>query len=238
MTPRRSRVTVAFVSAVIASVALAGCSAPSDNGDASTETAPASASTGAAPAPSASATEEPEAPASTAEAITLSRDGFVILDDEGSDLFRYTWVSDAAPAVEALQEAFGEEPIVAVIAGDGTHYPDYTSYTWGGFTFFDWVDAGGKPRGEYMLPAFVQIVTADVDGIELRTDEGLQVGSPIADVIALEPTFSFPGYEVGEEFYFLDAPPSDQSSVSGPAIRVVVEGDVVTQVGYTYWSNI
>ncbi|SDG55345.1 hypothetical protein [Microbacterium sp. 77mftsu3.1] len=136
-----------------------------------------------APSPTPTEAEEP-----TANEVALGEEGFTIVADDGSELFAYGWRDDAAGAVSALTDAFGSEPSESVYEGDGTHFPDYTSYTWDGFTYFDMIPTeGGKSRDEYSIPSYVTMTGQAVDGVTVTPEFDLAIGLTADEVRALGP---------------------------------------------------
>lgn len=168
--------------------------------------APVAAPAPSSPAPAASTGPSPtptEAEEPTASAVVLSGGGFSIVATDGSDLYSYDWHDDAAPAVTALAEAFGVEPSTSTIEGDGTHFPDYTSYDWDGFAFRDMVAAdGGKPRDEYFQPSYVQITSKAVGDIAVTPEFDLQVGMPSDEVRSLGPDEEVAAADGSPRFFF------------------------------------
>lgn len=152
----------------------------------STPSPSSSSSSSAAPEPAAST---PAAPVSTSAAeVAMSAEGFEILAQDGSRIYSYRWADDAELAVVALTEAFGSEPVESYTEGDGTHFPDYTSYSWEGFDLLDMVAAeGGKSRSEYFQPSYVILSAAQSGGVDLTPEFDLRVGMSVEEVRALEP---------------------------------------------------
>lgn len=141
-----------------------------------------SATSTADPSPSPGPTE------ATAAEIEVGATGITVVGDDGSDLFTYRWNGDAALAVAALTDVFGTAPDESITEGDGTHFPDYTSYRWGGFSLFDMIETdGGKPRTEYWQPSYAEFTVGAESGVALTAESGLTVGTSIDDVRALGP---------------------------------------------------
>lgn len=159
----------------LAAVALAGCAA--------TPAAPATPPPSGTPAAS-SATPEPAEP-ETAE-IVVDGSGFSLVDTHGSTTFTHVWADEVAPAVAALTDAFGADPVMSLRDGSGGHYADFDLYTWGDFTLGDAVDLE-KPRADYFLPSLVEVVAPEVEGIAVRSASGPTVGSPVSEVAAITP---------------------------------------------------
>lgn len=150
------------------------------------------------------ATNEPqpsESPVPNASDIVLYGAGFDIIGLEGDVIFRHEWVDEVGPAVEALTEAFASSPLENFEEGDGAHFADAQIYTWGtGFNLGDAVNLM-TPRAEYFQPSFLYVQVADVNGVEIRTSSGLQVGSALADVLAVDAAPS----PDSEGWYMVDA---------------------------------
>lgn len=155
---------------------------------------PVAASAPGAPAPEASS--DPVAPSPTpsetlepaASEVVMGADGFTIVADDGSELYAYRWRDDAVSAVTALADAFGAEPAESIYEGDGTHYPDYTSYAWDGFTLRDMIETEGSvPRSQYSMPSFAVLEANEVSGVALTPEFGLSIGQTAEEVSALGP---------------------------------------------------
>ncbi|MFF2494744.1 hypothetical protein [Agromyces sp. NPDC058064] len=160
----------------LAAAALAGCAA----------TAPAPATT-PSPAESpveSSSTPEPAEP-ETAE-IVVDGSGFSLVDADGATTFTHLWPDEVAPAVAALTEAFGADPVMSLRDGSGGHYADFDLYTWGDFTLGDAVGLE-KPRADYFLPSLVEVAAPEIEGIAVRSASGPTVGSPVSEVVLVTP---------------------------------------------------
>lgn len=157
----------------LTAVALAGCAA----------TATMSPSPSASPLESSAAPDpaEPE----TAE-IVVDGSGFSLIHPDGATTFTHLWPDEVAPAVAALTEAFGADPVMSLRDGSGGHYADFDLYTWGEFTLGDAVGLE-KPRADYFLPSLVEVTAPEIEGVAVRTASGPTVGSLVSEVATLTP---------------------------------------------------
>ncbi|MDJ1113989.1 hypothetical protein [Microbacterium dauci] len=163
--------------------------------------------------------------APAASEVAMAATGFTLVGDDGSDLFTYRWHDDAASAVDALTDAFGSAPEESVLEGDGTHFPDYTSYRWGGFELRDMVETeDGKPRAEYVQPSYAVITAERENGVALVAEFNLVIGSSIEEVRALEPDSEFERSD-GTVRLFLE---SERNGFSAPE---VVNGEYALAIG-------
>lgn len=175
-TLRSMLVAVAVAVAVaLAAVALAGCTAT-----ASTPTTPTPSGTPSAP----SASPEPVEP--EVAAIIVDGAGFSLVDTDDTTTFTHLWAAEVAPAVAALTEAFGSDPVRSLRDGSGGHYADFELYTWGDFTLGDAVGLE-KPRADYFLPSLIEVTAPAIEGIAVRSASGPRVGSPVSEVAAVTP---------------------------------------------------
>ncbi|MFE6967388.1 hypothetical protein ACFVAJ_20085 [Agromyces sp. NPDC057679] len=158
-----------------AAVALAGCAA----------TAPAPATPAPSETPAASSSPPEPAEPETAE-IVVDGGGFSLVDAEGSTTFTHVWVDEVAPAVAALTDAFGADPVMSLRDGSGGHYADFDLYTWGDFTLGDAVGLEGS-RADYFLPSLVEVAAPEIEGVAVRSASGPTVGSPVSEVAAVAP---------------------------------------------------
>lgn len=159
----------------LTAVALAGCSA--------NPLAPASPSPGESPVES-SSTPDPTGP-ETVE-IIVDGSGFSLVDADGATTFTHLWPDEVAPAVAALAEAFGADPVMSLRDGSGGHFADFDLYTWGDFTLGDAVGLE-KSRDDYFLPSLVEVTAPEIEGIAVRSASGPTVGSPVAEVALVTP---------------------------------------------------
>ena len=175
-----SAIAVAIVAVVAASASSVTQPAPAVSPTESARPATAAPATSAAPSPV-------PAPAPAASSLVLSATGFALQGEDGSVLFTHEWLAPAEPAVAALSDAFGSPPTQSVRVGN-PHAPDYTLYTWPGFTLLDGVFVEGtKPRTEYTQPSFVELTANDVNGLPVAAEFGLRIGMSLADARAIGP---------------------------------------------------
>lgn len=190
------------------------------------------------PAPSETQTEDP-----TASAVLLGADGFTIVADDGSELYSYGWRDDAEAAVAALTDAFGSEPSESVYEGDGSHFPDYTSYMWDGFTYFDMIPTeGGRSRDEYFIPSYVTITGADVGDVAITPEFDLAIGLTADEVRALGPDRELEMPDGEPRFFFaIDRAdgPEDDASLDGysPWVNTDPADGTVVSISYRPYYN-
>lgn len=143
----------------------------------------ASASTTATATPTPLPTPPAEAVAPQASEVSVSRDGFSVLADDGGSLFTFAWTDEVAPAVEALTRAIGYEPATSEVPGT-QHLPAYTVYDWDGFRLF-----GGeidfRPRTESFKPSFVEITGNTVGALEVIGQSGPRIGMSLEEARSL-----------------------------------------------------
>lgn len=153
------RLSPALALLALASAALAGCvAAPS-----SAPTGPSSPSS----TPSASALPDVE------PQIVVDLDGLTLSDGDG---VRRADFDEPESLLSLLEEATGTRPApeeVEVFPGEES---TLESYRWDGL----WVTADSSGQ----TPAFIAVTAAELAGIPVVTDSGLQVGSPRADLLA------------------------------------------------------
>lgn len=160
--------------------------------DASATPAPSASGSPSNPTPSPTPTSTPTPTPSPTESpaqsqLVMAAEGFTLTAADGSELLAYRWADDGATAVDALTEGFGADPAVTVEENDGTHYPDYTAYTWDGFVFYDSIAVdGGKPRDEYSQPSYAQITGARVGDVAIIPEFGLEIGLTAVDACTLD----------------------------------------------------
>ncbi|MFI8633148.1 hypothetical protein ACIGEP_11185 [Microbacterium sp. NPDC077663] len=215
-----------------ASVAAPGAGSPAPEASGPSEAAPTPTETGAE-------TADPMA----SEAV-VGAEGFTIVADDGSELYTYGWRDDADAAVTALTDAFGAEPSQSIYEGDGTHFPDYTSYMWDGFTYFDMIPTeGGKSRDEYFIPAFVTITGADVGDVAITPEFDLAIGLTADEVRALGPDREVEMPEGEPRFFFAidraDAP-EDDAELDGysPWVNIDPADETVVSITYRPYSEL
>lgn len=233
---------VLAIAAVIAIVLLLNrAPAPAAAPGAGSPTPEASTPSPAAPtpAPSETQTEDP-----TASAVLLGADGFTIVADDGSELYAYGWRDDAEAAVAALTDAFGSEPSESVYEGDGSHFPDYTSYDWEGFLFRDMiVTEDGKPRDEYFVPSYVSVTANEVGDVAVTPEFDLAIGLTADDVRALGPDEEVEMPDGEPRFFFaIDRAdgPEDDAELDGysPWVNTDPADETVVSITYRPWSEL
>ncbi len=162
--------------------------------------------------PSNTPTSAPPAAPVPAELVVTST-GVELYDSSGARVDGFTWPEETPDALAVLERAFGPAPAPSIRAGDGGHYADYEAYAFaGGFTYFSAINLG-KPRDEYFLPSSVQVDTGEpINGVRIRSADGLRVGGTLADVQALAPAREYP-HPLGIA-YLVD--PVDPSLVMSP----------------------
>lgn len=177
--PQHPRTLLALVSAAaLAAVALTACAGP----------APAAAPSSAPPAAAAPTPSASTPPAAVPAELVVTSSGVELYDSVGALVDSFEWPDETADALAVLELAFGPAPAPTVRIGDSGHYSDVEEYAFaGGFTYFSAINLG-KPRDEYFLPSSVQVDTGEqINGVSIRTADGLQVGGTLADVQALAP---------------------------------------------------
>lgn len=199
--------------ATVAALALSACAGPGPV--ASPSAAPTMAT--ATPTPSSAPDEGP------AE-LVLRGAGVELYDSAGTLLGSFVWADETAVALAVLERAFGPAPAPVINQGDGTHYADYEVYDFSGVLYFSAVGLE-KPRDEYFLPATVQVDVAEIGSVSIRTVDGIRVGVPGADVLALSPALDYPHSE--GIAYLLD--PVDVSLVNDPQSATDMVAAVVGQ---------
>lgn len=126
-----------------------------------------------------------DASSSQASELSVSRDGFTVLADDGATLFTFAWTDEVDPAVDALTQAIGHEPTTSEVPGN-PHLPPYTVYVWNGFRLF-----GGeidfRPRTESFKPSFVEITGNTVGALEVVSGSGPRIGMPLDEARSLGP---------------------------------------------------
>lgn len=215
--------------------------------------APAAAPGAGSPAPEASGPSEAsptpteteaETADPTASEVVLGADGFTIVADDGSEVFAYGWRDEAGGAVAALTDAFGAEPSESVYEGDGTHFPDYTSYDWEGFMFRDMiVSEGGKSRDEYFVPSYLMITTNAVGDVAITPEFDLAIGLTADEVRALGPDREIEMPDGEPRFFFaIDRINGTQgdSELDGysPWVNTDPADETVVSITYRPWSDL
>lgn len=170
--------------ATVAALALAACAPP---------TAPAAVPSSAPPSTAAATPTSPPPTVAAPAELVVTSGGVELYDADGQQLGAFFWPDETTDALAVLELAFGPAPAPSIRAGDGGHDADYEAYAFdGGFTYFSAINLG-KPRSEYFLPASVQVDTGEpINGVSIRTIDGLRVGGTLADVQALAPQRQYP----------------------------------------------
>lgn len=192
---------------------LAACASPA---------APAPASSDAATVPRPS-TSSAAAPAATAlDTIVLSLDGLVLQDANGHPLDSIGF-DDGTALRDALTAALG-----AATTERNDRFA-LTSYDWGGIRL-----------GLYDSPAraSVSVTAPAVQGISIRTTDGIAVGSSRADLLAAGAQAGYDGRPAGgdETFQLATTPVPGTTSLSSPGtegtrfILLLMDGDQVSGI--------
>ncbi|MEH3089651.1 MAG: hypothetical protein PGN24_08695 [Microbacterium arborescens] len=130
------------------------------------------------------ASPSPSADAATA-GLAVNADGFTIADASGRMTFTHAWADDAAPAVAALNELFGQAPSEDFQNGDAENYA-YKIYAWEGFRLYDvFLSEGNRPRSEVPAPTYVSF-DSDID-VPVTDDFGVDLDMTSAEIAALGP---------------------------------------------------
>lgn len=165
---KKSILALACASAL--ALALSACAAP---------TPAATATNTPSITPSASATPTPE-PAAQPASIVISSAGFTILDANNQALGEFDYFEgDATAAIAALTTAFGSAPVESEFGS--TNHPESNSIisSWAGFELRDRDADASYPD----VPSFsVDVTTAEINGVSIRTTDGVQVGMPLVQV--------------------------------------------------------
>ena len=168
--------------AALAVFGLSGCTAP----------APATSSTAAPVAALPSSTPTPDPVAPVPAELVVRGAGVELYDSDGALVGSFVWADETAEALEVLELAFGPAPTPGTRTGDGTHFANYDSFDFMGFTYFTATNLE-KPRNEYFLPSSVQVDTGEpINGVSIRTLDDLTVGGELADVLAASPPLNYP----------------------------------------------
>lgn len=153
-----------LVIASFLALALASCAAPAAQAPNTPE--PTESSAAAAPEPAAET-------APRAASVTVSVEGIAILADDGATLAEFGYFdADAAPAIAALSEAFGAEPVVTH-RDAVTHFAAADELNWGGFELVDLDTETSFPE---FPNYFVRIGTAGSGGVAIASTDGVHVG--------------------------------------------------------------
>ncbi|WP_228495636.1 hypothetical protein [Microbacterium sp. VKM Ac-2870] len=177
---------------VVAVVAVLGfaLTRPSDTAQTDTSVPPVSTSDASTPASIPSASPSPSESVS-AMGLSLSATGFT-LRTGSADPFTYRWADEPTAAVAALTTAFGSAPTQRTQAGDGSTLPDYTVYSWGGFSLFEMMPTAALPRASFSQPSYALFSANQVGTVAITAEFGLKIGLSAAQVRALSPASETP----------------------------------------------
>jgi len=243
--PRRTPLVLGIVVGLLAVAVAVALVIAANRGPAESE--PPTAST-PAPAPSTPAptTSTPAVP--TVAEVAFDERGFVLLAEDGEEVFSFLWEHEPSEAIAALSDAFGGDPTVGFIQGDGSHYPDYTLWEWPGFALAGMVETeDGKPREEYARPSFVSLTANSLGEISLTPEFGLRIGMSADDARASGPDLEedFREYDGGVRFvYGMDrgAFPTEEGMPATPSYAVFAEtgpdGATIERIDYSLWSEL
>ncbi|WP_223848781.1 MULTISPECIES: hypothetical protein [Microbacterium] len=143
-------------------------------------------SSAAASVPASTPTPTPSPTDATALGLTLSATGFTLQTSSGAPL-TYRWADDPTAAIAALTTAFGAAPTQRTQAGDGSTLPDYTVYSWSGFSLFEMVPTAALTRESFSQPAYALFTANEVNGVAITAEFGLKIGMTADQVRALTP---------------------------------------------------
>lgn len=161
-------------------------------------------------APSPSETSAPPAPTEPA-ALVLGVHGLTYVDGDDATVDPASSREDPAAGLALLTDLFGA--------------PDEQTTEFG--TFYDWGAVSGSDSGWFN----VRFSAPELDGIQLRTSQGIQVGAARSDVTALDP------FDDGEILGLEAEPEPGTDSLSHPGdqgtsyIAVFFDGDTVSGLG-------
>lgn len=170
--------------AVIAVVGFA-LTRPSDSAQPATSAPAVSTDDASVPASTPAPTPSPTSTAA-ATGVAFSATGFTLTAGTGQP-FTYRWADEPAAAVAALTAAFGAPPTQRTQAGDGSTLPDYTVYTWNGFSLFEMVPTATLTRADFSQPAYALFTSNEVGGVPITAEFGVKIGMSAAEVRALTP---------------------------------------------------
>jgi hypothetical protein len=205
--------------AVLAIMALTGCTAP---------TAPVG-SPSATPSPSSSA--GPEAAAS----VVIGGTAISTLAADGSVIDTAPYLDDAEQAMDLLNDAFQQLPVLTERVTDSSCIADATIATWGDSFAIEYDKEFGPPWGTFDV-----ISTGPAVGdVAVTTQSGLGVGAPLAELEASLPgvhtvLYDYSGvsqvhYDVGGgEWVAPDSPDAIMVDYWGAA--ALAEGGTVTRL--------
>jgi len=243
--PRRTPLVLGIVVGLLAVAVAIALVIAANRGPAESDPPPPSTP---APAPTtpAPATSTPATP--TVAEVAFEERGFVLRAEDGSEVFTFRWEHEPSEVIAALSDAFGAEPAVGFIAGDGSHYPDYTLWEWPGFTLAGMVETeDGKPREEYARPSFVSLTANSLGEISLTPEFGLRVGMSADEARTSAPDLEedLREYDGGVQFvYGMDRGsfPTQEGMPATPSYAVFAEtgpdGATIERIDYSFWSEL
>jgi hypothetical protein len=205
----RKRQVSAALAVIVAGVLLSGCSPVS------------SLATGATPAPP-SATPSPTPV--VAVALVLSLDDITVVNSDGSTADAAAF-SDGAATVALLSRELGTPPTT-------TRNDDY------GLTMYDWKGVGATLT-DHDAGATVGFTRSELNGLALRTSEGIHVGSSLSEVRAVaSPDTEYEPENSSDAYFGLEARPhpgTESLAVPGQVgkdyISVRLEHGIVVNIG-------
>jgi len=199
--------------------ALAGCT-PSDNADAE---------------PSASPSVEPTPPAAATASVVIGGTAISAVAADGSVIDTAPYLDDAEQAMDLLNDAFQQLPVLTERMTDSSCIADATIATWGDSFAIEYDKEFGPPWGTFDV-----ISTGPAVGdVAVTTQSGLGVGAPLAELEASLPgvhtvLYDYSGvsqvhYDVGGgEWVAPDSPDAIMVDYWGAA--ALAEGGTVTRL--------
>ena len=154
----------------------------------------------ATPLPETIAPPEPEA-----DELVVGPEGFEVLDAGGGVLFAAAYGDPLPEVVTGLGAVLGAAPVEGVDPGHNDRAP-YATFSWDGFRL-----GAGYPQGDI---AFDVVATGNATGgVEVRTPEGVWIGTDAATVRA-----TYPGrYESYSDFDIARGPEVSVDDSDSPA---------------------
>lgn len=180
----------------------------------------------ATPATTPKPTPEPVDPLTTVTSLVATPESLELRDDSGAIVTSLDYRSDAAPAIATLETVFGTAPVSEEHPGGSNDHAPSTAHRWGGFELWEQRYVGrweglGTPPSLYRPGFRVAFATADSGEIGLLTEEGHQVGSSWADLLAEPELRANPSGCSGPYLDFIEV--TIQWSVGTQHLRVAVE---------------
>jgi hypothetical protein len=213
---------------VAAVLALAGC-VPASRSATPEPTATPTVATTSSPGPTAEPTAEPT---DRPDRIGIDTAVFVIGGPDDPEVAVFEYFQPAAAAIAALTEAFGEPPVVTEHPG-GLETAPSTEYDWGGFTLTDPDGVGEAP----LRPDFwVRATAPTAHGIPIIAHVALQVGTPMAEAIAVQDGSTDAGSGVSVAWIFAQSiDPAEVGEPAGTEISIFVAvrgpaGGTITEI--------